>query len=95
MSLPSEARNHTVTWTSKCSSRKKDEIERTMTYISFIVKPCNMKFGMHLVKTLFYFTSCRYMAEYADTALNPKQSINNFVKPADYTYYTYFLFFGD
>ena len=39
-------------------------------YISFILKPCNLKFGMRVVKTLFYF-----------------------MKPADYTYYTYLLIF--
>ena len=26
-----------------------------MTYISFILKPVDLKFGMHVVKTLFYF----------------------------------------
>ena len=26
-----------------------------MTYISFILKPCDLKFSMHVVKTLFYF----------------------------------------
>ena len=31
------------------------EFERTMTYISFILKPCDLKFGMHVVKTLPYF----------------------------------------
>ena len=36
--------------------------------ISLILQPCNLKFGMHVVKTLFYF-----------------------MKPADCTYYTYFL----
>ena len=41
-----------------------------MTYVSFILKPCNLKFGMHVVKTYLYF-----------------------MKPADYTYYTYFLIF--
>ena len=24
------------------------EIERTITYISFILKPCDLKFGMHV-----------------------------------------------
>ena len=32
-----------------------DEIERTMTYISFIFEPCDLKFGLYVVKTLFYF----------------------------------------
>ena len=41
-----------------------------MTNISFILKPCDLKFGMHAIKTLFYF-----------------------MKPADDTYYTYFLIF--
>ena len=26
-----------------------------MTYIIFILKPCALKFGMHVVKTVFYF----------------------------------------
>ena len=50
--------------------KQTDEIERTMTYISFILKPCDLKFGMHVVKTLLYF-----------------------MKPADYTYNTYFIIF--
>ena len=41
-----------------------------MAYISFIFKPFDLKFGMHVVKTLLYF-----------------------MKPADYTYYTYFMIF--
>ena len=28
--------------------------ERTMTFISIILKPCDLKFGMHVVKILFY-----------------------------------------
>ena len=51
ISLPSEVKNHQVTWTSKCPSKHK----RTTTYISFILKPCDLKFGMHEVKILFYF----------------------------------------
>ena len=35
-----------------------------------VLKRCDLKFGMHVVKTLFYF-----------------------MKPTDYTYYTYFLIF--
>ena len=31
-----------------------DEIERMITYISFILKPWDLK-GMHVVKTLLYF----------------------------------------
>ena len=37
------------------------EIERTMKFIAFILKSCNLKFGMHVVKTLFYFIK---LAEY-------------------------------
>ena len=31
-----------------------DEIERTMTYICFILKPCDLKLGMHVLKTLLF-----------------------------------------
>ena len=41
-----------------------------MTHISFILKPCDLKFGRHVVKTFLYL-----------------------LKPADYTYYTYFMVF--
>ena len=43
-----------------------DEIERMMTYTSFILKPWDLKFGMDVVTTLLYFmkpadyTNCTY-----------------------------------
>ena len=44
--------------------------ENDETFISFISRPCDLKFGMRVVDILFYF-----------------------MKPADYTDYTYFLIF--
>ena len=55
ISLPSEARNNTVTWTNKCPSKNKQTKSREQWRISLILKPCDLKFDMHAVKTLFYF----------------------------------------
>ena len=50
--LLSETRNHQVTWIGECPSKNKQTKSRErLTYISFILKPCDLKFGM----TLFYF----------------------------------------
>ena len=47
-----------------CQGRRNRENDNV--YISFILKPCDLKFGMHVVKTLLYFmkpadyTNCTY-----------------------------------
>ena len=43
---------------------KLDEIERTMMYISFISEPCDLKFGMLVVKTLLYVMNSAYYTYY-------------------------------
>ena len=42
----------------KVPVKKLGEIKRTreQTYISLILNSCDLKFGMHVFKTLFYFT---------------------------------------
>ena len=40
---------------------KRQYREKNEEYISFILKPCDLKFGMHVVKTLYFETSRVYI----------------------------------